>query len=140
MVVDKSLAERAVNCGEWRWIEGMLAIWPNGNEFRVGQVRESDLSGVGVRSHPCNGWGDEYPDQTKGLPDLSDPATKGCILSLIRKAWGDPYLYVHCIGKRPNGESWRVGSSVPEVVSLPSMMFGALSEQEALVLSLEARK
>jgi hypothetical protein len=28
------------------------------------------------------------------LPDLTDPATLGCLLALVREAWGDPYVYV----------------------------------------------
>jgi hypothetical protein len=38
------------------------------------------------------------------LPDLTDSATLGCLLALVREAWGDPYLtldivYVedHCV-------------------------------------------
>ena len=26
--------------------------------------------------------------------DLTDPATLGCLLALVREAWGDPYVYV----------------------------------------------
>jgi hypothetical protein len=26
------------------------------------------------------------------LPDLSDPATLGCLLALVREAWGDPLM------------------------------------------------
>ena len=28
-----------------------------------------------------------------GLPDLTDPATLGCLLALVREAWADPYAY-----------------------------------------------
>ena len=83
------LARRAVACRGWRWMPGMKVIWPNGNEFRVGQVTGIDGQND-LPNYPSNGWGDEFPDRTKGLPDLTDPATLGCLLALVREAWGMP--------------------------------------------------
>jgi hypothetical protein len=34
------------------------------------------------------------------LPDLSDPATLGCLLALVREAWSSPDLRVRRVGQR----------------------------------------
>jgi hypothetical protein len=62
------------------------------------------------------------------LPDLQDPATLGCLLALVREAWGDPYLC--CVGDRETG--WRLDgyAAVEDIHSYRS-------EAEALVRALE---
>jgi len=63
--MSKELAERAVACEGWRWMEGMLS------------------ADTGLRL-------DEMTDEWEGaVPDLSDPATLGCLLALVRAAWAD---------------------------------------------------
>lgn len=83
------LARRAVACEGWRWMPGMLAHAPDsGVEARVqkvdGEVLEvclPDWYGVTWLAH-------------RVVPDLTDPATLGCLLALVREAWGDPYAFV----------------------------------------------
>jgi hypothetical protein len=62
------LAKRAVACKGWRWMPGMA--WFDGRflQYRV----QSEAHAVVV---------DEG-----GLPDLTDPATLGCLLALVREA------------------------------------------------------
>ena len=83
----------------------MLCIWPNGNEFRVAQVNgidgENDLP-----NYPAGGWGDDYPDRTTGIPDLTDPATLGCVLALVREAWDDECLCILPVDYGPGGVRW----------------------------------
>jgi hypothetical protein len=69
------LAKRAVACKGWRWMPGMA--WFDGRflQYRV----QSEAHAVVV---------DEG-----GLPDLTDPATLGCLLALVREAWGDDEAY-----------------------------------------------
>ena len=64
-----ALAHRAVACKGWRWMDGMLTDegW---------RVRPSDL-----------------PLGCVALPDLTDPATLGCLLALVREAWDDDEAY-----------------------------------------------
>ena len=57
------------------------------------------------------------------LPDLTDPATLGCLLALVREALDIPYL---CISISPEGRWWVDGYSLHD------------TEAEALVAALEA--
>jgi hypothetical protein len=73
------LSRRAVACRGWRLIGGMR-----------------------YRLHPTHPWfrfdgeycfdGLPVPQAREATPDLSDPATVGCLLALVRKAWGIPSL------------------------------------------------
>lgn len=86
------LARRAVACEGWRWVPGMLATHPEHKPARALSVQSDEyeppmleiawswLDGDGV--HP-RGW----------LPDLTDPATIGCLLALVREAWDAPQFF-----------------------------------------------
>lgn len=68
------------------------------------------------------------------VPDLTDPATLGCVLALVREAWGRPDLYMRRIW-RNDLLAWQ-----PDCVGIPDgllFVYGA-TEAEALVLALEA--
>lgn len=66
------LAKRAVACKHWRWMPGMRL--QNGY-----MLKDEDFPALG----------DEYG----WLPDLTDPATLGCLLALVRKVCGDVVAY-----------------------------------------------
>ena len=82
------ISKRAVACRGWQWMPGMLAA----------------LDGIGgdYRARVCrvdNGlfWSDVTPlpyALASYVPDLTDAATVGCLLALVREAWGDPSLCV----------------------------------------------
>lgn len=75
------LGKRAVACKGFRWLPGMLAVeWAAPGMGLTGgrPVR------VDERWHEVGVW----------LPDLTDPATLGCLLALVREAWGDHYAFV----------------------------------------------
>jgi hypothetical protein len=68
------------------------------------------------------------PNECDPFPDLTDPATLGCLLALVREAWGEPLARVEGY---PDG--WRV--YVPRVSRLVGL---GPSEGAALVAALEA--
>lgn len=104
------LGRRAVACKGWRWMPGMVFLVEESTKWRI----QSDNHAVQI-----------HADR---IPDFSDPATLGCLASLVREAWGDPYLC--CVGDRETG--WRIDgyAAVEDIHS-----FG--SEAEALVYALE---
>ena len=77
-----ALARRAVACKGWRWMPGMATYTPVPyTSPHLGRI----LSGENDILHL---WRDET------IPRLRDPATLGCLLALVREAWGDPeYLW-----------------------------------------------
>jgi hypothetical protein len=71
------LARRVVACKHWRWMAGMLAA-QRGSSSRVVSVDDDRVWLAG----PV--WCPSEP----GLPDLDDPATLGCLLRIVRDAYG----------------------------------------------------
>ncbi len=68
----RELAERAVACKHWRWMAGMWTFNPNMPNLwyqRVGLERT--------------------PQHRFLLPRLSDPATLGCVMALVREAYAN---------------------------------------------------
>ncbi len=70
----QTLARRAIACKGWRWVPGMLhRNWRNSTRVRG--------------EHAGYRW--------DGWPDLSDPASLGCLLALVREALGCPEAHVY---------------------------------------------
>ena len=72
------LARRAVACKGWRWLSGMA--WVVRRAAPLDDIRGRVISGSGEAPYPG------------ALPVLSDPATLGCLLALVREAWDDSEL------------------------------------------------
>ena len=74
-----ALARRAVACKGFRWLPGMKVL----DGFRV-------VESVVPMMFPVD------------TPDLTDPATLGCLLALVREVWGKPAVLMFW------GDYWQV--------------------------------
>ena len=116
-----ALARRAVACRGWRWMPGMFTE----DGFRVCRV-DTDGYKFGYRVE----YNYAYAVIGDVLPDIDDPATRGCLLTLVREAHGAPFLQVSVSISREHGYRFECnprhrGAWVE-------------SEEEALVAALEA--
>jgi len=110
-----ALAKRAVACKGWRFMGGMLVA------DAIGKQRVyDDVAGEPYWS--ADGW----------LPDLTDPATMGCLLALVREAWGDDEAYAIPWNDEDGGWTLCVGEEDRSV----NVSEGD-TEAEALVFALE---
>lgn len=121
----EALGRRAVACPRWRWMPGMRAlVGPTNAPYRY----------VTPEYAPPEGDSVGFCDPT---PDLSDPATLGCLLHLVRKAWGRPFWVEgdpRSMGERP--DEW-IGVLFEGRFATCSVVHAA-TEAEALVAALEA--
>ena len=108
---DLELARRAVACKHWRWMPGMVA----------------GGGGRRVRSKRTGG-----PPYKGAIPDLTDPATLGCLLALVREACGDPWIRVepgsrgwYCIHSRPPAGGGIPGNGETEAAALVAALEAA---------------
>lgn len=83
--MNSNLAQRAVSCESWRWMDGMrYRLHPNHPWFRWEGSDACDNDGNPVT--------EALPSDRSRVaePDLTDPATVGCILHLARRAYANP--------------------------------------------------
>ena len=128
---DLKLARRAVACKGWRWMAGMRVSYVErlGGRWHTRMIA-ADPSAALLNADP--------------LPDLTDPATLGCLLALVREAVepqrapGDwPMVCTY----QSQGKKWGVGAWLNES---GKATFAALvlptyeTEADALVAALEA--
>ena len=119
------LSRRAVACPRWRWMRGSTALILY-REHPCADVEPERMrhmvtcdGALGLSAYAWMGIANHDP-----LPDLTDPATIGCLLFLVREAhaWLQSTEYV---GDGDPVNPWRWGS------------FRGASEAEALVNALE---
>lgn len=80
------LGRRAVACTRWEWMPGMRYVTPQGAAGRW--VMMPDWSGSGERMPFIYVEDTHHSSQHEDVvPDLTDPATIGCLEHLVRKAW-----------------------------------------------------
>ena len=125
------LAKRAVACPGWRWMPGMLATDGVSLACRVYN------DGLVLR------WATNIPDwplhsvdgNEDFLPDLTDPATLGCLLAPVAQAHGVSLDDVHVV--RTTGRVWSVWVFRPDDSSY-RVATHEPSRAAALVAALEA--
>jgi hypothetical protein len=116
-----ALSRRVVACKGWRWMPGTLrlrATPPSRRDHLKGEGRVPDGGDPWVYV----AW--------PVIPDLTDPATLGCLLALVREAWGQDDL----VAFRFDGQ-WCAEVTPQE--GQHHAFYGA-SEAEALAAALEA--
>ena len=125
-MMSEELGRRAVACARWRWLPGMLAerwtgpaVGTRGRWHGLGRPMTYRYSDHDVRA--LRWW-------PKGLPDLTDPATVGCLLALVREAYDDELAHV-----RPCAGGWDFHTLDPMAPRVT-----APSEAQCLVAALEA--
>jgi hypothetical protein len=118
----EKLGQRAIACKHWQWKIGMSTS-SNQRVIRI----DSDGYVLGYQSYI------NYLTQVTQdtIPDLSDPATLGCLLALVREAHNAPHAWVETrYGQRsrvvsPEGYSeatrmlceWQVGTEAAALVA-----------------------
>ena len=138
------LARRAAACKGLRWMPGMLVSDGVSVAWRV---HHDGARLVAVPNVP--GWAPMLLDHEKHLdmfPVLTDPATLGCLLALVREAYGDSALYVRLSDttrQSDGARAWEVLGWLSPERSRDGRVgswrgWGYASEAEALVAALEA--
>lgn len=137
------LGKRAAACKAWRWIPGMLVRSTN-NYHRPARIESIDGDDYGLTvipgrdgpvfsTHHEYGIAGSFPRGCT-IPDLTDPATAGCLLTLVREALGDDGAYAMRYEKPGGGQGWIVCSG-PHYK--PTIQSDGDTEAEALVAALE---
>lgn len=144
-----TLGKRAVASRNWRWMPGMLALrttHPVAVKRGASSLIPVRLMGsitdheevAGITLHGelleaghvvVNGW----HRSSDLIPDLTDPATLGCLLALVRGSWGMPTGII--VRHSNDNGRWEVSWSGSTHGGICG--FGA-TEAEALVMALES--
>jgi hypothetical protein len=118
-----ALGARALACRGWCWMPGMLDVLGWRYSLMSDRVGKPTL---GAMKH---GWACMIAGvQSSRRPDLADPATLGCLLALVREAWGKP----HMTTKRNPALGWLMIEGHEDLFTT-----AADTEAEALICALE---
>lgn len=135
----EALGRRAVACKGWRLLPGCPVLARYSGTIDTGLVVfvDSEEDGGKALIHLHYSGRTEIEEECgETVPDLSDPATLGCLLALVREAWDDPTA--HTVSSYYSGElMWECdgwSSALLEAVECKPYQ----TEAEALVAALEA--
>ena len=130
--MNKELAKRAVASPHWRWMPGIWIVDEVGGRGVVLEVVQQVDQDYVKFQNPAHTRQGQVP-AAWCVPDLSDPATLGCLLALVREAWGDPRAQLYAMEDADGREGWGLVLERGEGVG-PF----AETEAEALIAALEA--
>lgn len=133
------LARRAVACRHWRWAPGMLSRCDTDTRRAVYRwlvgldTRHYGIVCVVEDKHgrPCRSVATLQPGPDD-LPDLTDQATLGCLLALVREAWRDSLI---CVAVDNTSAGWWVDGWTAARPQVPCDLHP--TEAVALVAALE---
>ena len=80
------ISERLIACKGFRWMPGMRTL----GEWRIINVDADGVEVVTDLGEVVLFHSGDLPHIASSLPDLTDPATIGCLLVLVREVWEDP--------------------------------------------------
>ena len=144
------LARRAVACKHWRWLPGMLSRCATPTRRAAYRWLAVDTRHYGIvcvvedkHGRPCRSVATLQPGPDD-MPDLTDPATLGCLLALVHEAVDPmraPGDWPMVCPYQSQAKKWGVGAWLNES---GKATFAALvlptydTEAAALVAALEA--
>jgi hypothetical protein len=120
-------AKRLITLPGFRWMPGMVDT--EGRRF-VGDTETAEPLSIFVEWLVDVARGGERAPYA--LPDLTDPATLGCVLAMVREAYGDPGVGAVLSTSLAEGEPtwWLIWAG--------DQLFDAATEGEVLVNALAA--
>lgn len=142
MVDVAGLARRAVACPGWRWMPGMAAAAPRDGGMNLGRVLRvvTEDSGEGATivlvPHAVAEQALTAAER-RVLPDLTDPATLGCLQALVREVYAPRWAH---LAPRWSGAGYYIVGSTASGVMMGLDDGEYPSEAAALVAALEAAK
>lgn len=122
----EKLARAAVDCPKWRWLSGMQVVHTPRHDGATGYYLRLSQDG--------------YIPASNEYPDLTDPATIGCLLALVREAWEAPTISTRYSEYEDRGGEWDVPVPTVDNRVLDVIFFKGKSEAEALIIALQASK
>lgn len=120
------LGNRLIKCKKFNWLDGMLV--KNTHDF----LEKSRIIGFTNNAWLLKDTHSQslHKDLNHFIPDVNDPATIGCLISLTRKAYNNPYLYIESSLQDHKKHFWLINNEYKT--------FKSLEEAETIVLALEA--